>query len=346
MPPHQVRHKRDETRRKAGRRHPRGEKPVRYSLRMEHSKQSLARRLKLQQLAIFEQVVSTGSILAASRELHMTQPAVSKSIHELEGHFDQALFTRGKRGVRLTEFGELLQRHAQSLLADLHFLADEANAWNSGISGQVVVGTLISASARLLPKALIRLRETAPNVIVTVRVGSNDVLFPELARGRVDVVVGLLPTESAENGLVHEVLYSETLCAVVSRKHPLALDMAIDTGRLQDMEWIVPTPESAARQSAQLFFKAAQLNMPKRIVESVSILTNLGLLLESSMVALMPYSVAEQFVRSGLLSILPIGVVSPFGKVGYTVYADRPPTAATQRLLSALQEAGSTMDTD
>lgn len=307
---------------------------------MEHSKFSLARRLKLQQLAIFEKVVNTGSILGASRELHMTQPAVSKSIHELEGHFDQALFTRGKRGVRLTEFGELLQRHAQSLLAELRFLADDVNAWSTGVSGQVVVGTLISASARLLPKAIVRLRETAPNVIVTVRVGSNNVLFPELARGQVDVVVGLLPGESPSPVLTHVALYDEMLCAVVARHHALALDTAIDAQQLQDMAWIVPTPESAAMRSAQLFFEAAHLVMPKRIVESVSILTNLGLLLESSMVALMPYAVAEQFVRSGVLSILPLGVVSSFGKVGYTLCTDRPPTAATQRLLLALQEIG------
>ena len=312
---------------------------------MEHTKLSLARRLKLQQLAIFEKVIATGSILAASRELHMTQPAVSKSIHELEGHFDQALFTRGKRGVRLTEFGELLQRHAQSLLAELRFLADDANAWGTGVSGQVVVGTLISASARLLPKAVVRMRETAPNVIVTVRVGSNDVLFPELARGQVDVVVGLLPGESPGPALTHVPLYDETLCAVVARHHPLALDTAIDAQQLQEMPWIVPTPESAAMRSAQLFFEAAHLVMPKRIVESVSILTNLGLLLESSMIALMPYAVAEQFVRSGVLSILPLGVVSPFGKVGYTLCSDRPPTAATQRLLSALQEVGGSLNT-
>ena len=85
--------------------------------------------------------------------------------------------------------------------------------------------------------------------------------------------------------------------------------------------------------------------MPQRIVESVSVLTNLGLLLESRMVALMPLTVAEQFVRSGLLSILPLGVVSSFGTIGYTVWTGRPPTAATQRLLSALKEIGNTLST-
>ena len=74
------------------------------------------------------------------------------------------------------------------------------------------------------------------------------------------------------------------------------------------------------------------------MVESVSFLTNLGLLLESPLIALMPYAVAEQFVRAGLLSILRLGVVSPVGRVGYTVLAERAPTAATARLLAALEE--------
>jgi DNA-binding transcriptional LysR family regulator len=310
---------------------------------MDHTKSSLARRLKLQQVAIFERVAGAGSIAAAARSLHMTQPAVTKSMHELEGHFGQTLFTRSKQGIKLTEFGQMMLGHAQSLLADLRFLADDVNAWQSGVSGQVVVGTLISGSAILLPRAVARLRETAPNVIVTVRVGSNDVLFPELARGELDVVVGLLPDAASAEGLAHRPLYLESLCAVVSRHHPLAAQLVIDTEALQDLSWVVPTPESAAWRSALLFFESAGLALPKRVVESVAILTNLGLLLESAMIALMPRLVAEQFVRAGLLSILPLGVASPFGKIGYTLSTERTPSAAAQRLVLALEEVGASL---
>jgi DNA-binding transcriptional LysR family regulator len=312
---------------------------------MNHDKHSLARRLKLQQLLIFEKVVEMGSILGASNELHMSQPAVSKSIQELESQFLQPLFVRSKRGVKLTEFGQLLGRHAQTMLAEVRLLADDVNAWRSGISGSVIVGTLIAASAQLLPKAIVRMRELAPNVVLQVRVGSNDALFPELARGQLDLVVGLLPTtptiqlgEATQGTLTHVALYEETLCAVVSRAHPLATVATVDVVALQDMDWIVPTRESAAMRSAQAFFDAAKLDTPRRIVESVSVLTNLGLLMESQMVALMPRTVAEHFVRSGLLSILPLDVQSSFGQVGYTLCADRPPSAATQRLISALRE--------
>jgi DNA-binding transcriptional LysR family regulator len=152
--------------------------------------------------------------------------------------------------------------------------------------------------------------------------------------------VGLLPDASADASLTHVPLYGETLCAVVARHHPLAGAVAVDAAALQDLSWIVPTPESAASRSAQLFFEAVGLQMPVRAVESVSILTNLGLLMESPMVALMPHVVAEQFVRAGLLSVLPLGAASAFGKVGYTLCADRVPSAAAQRLVLALQEVG------
>ncbi|MDE2157644.1 MAG: LysR family transcriptional regulator, partial [Burkholderiales bacterium] len=105
----------------------------------QHSRQSLARTLKLQQLAIFEKVVQAGSILAASHELAMTQPAVSKAVQELERHLGAPLFVRGKRGVALSEFGLEFERHAKSMLGELRHLADGLNAWQSGATGRVVV---------------------------------------------------------------------------------------------------------------------------------------------------------------------------------------------------------------
>ena len=131
----------------------------------KHSRLSLARRLRLQQLAVFEKVVEAGSILAASNELAMTQPAVSKSIQELEAQLGSALFVRGKRGVTLTEFGRLFEHHARTMLAELRHLAEALNAAQAGTAGHVIVGTLIPASATLLPDAIQRLHREAPEVV-------------------------------------------------------------------------------------------------------------------------------------------------------------------------------------
>lgn len=310
-----------------------------------HSGASLARRLRLQQLLVFTRVVQAGSILAASRELAMTQPAVSKSVHELEAQLGDALFVRGKRGVALTEFGRLFERHAKTLMADLRYLAEDLNASQSGSAGHIVVGTLITASATLLPEAIRQMRQSAPNVVVTVRVGPNSTLFPALARGELDLVVGVLPEEGDANAaahdqqFVHTPLYREAVQVVVGRNHPLARRRRLALSELHDFDWIVPTPESAAYPSVCAFFARAGLTVPTRVVESVSILTNLGLLAGTSMVALMPQSAAEHFARAGWLTILPVHGPGPFGAVGYTLCTHREPTAATRRFLVTLREA-------
>ena len=311
--------------------------------RPAHSRASLARRLRLQQLMLFEQVRASGSLLAAAGELAMTQPAISKSLHELESQVGGPLFVRGKRGVVLTELGRRFEPHAASMLAELRQLAETLNATQAGTRGQVVVGTLISASAALLPAAIERLRRDAPDVVVTVRVGPNTLLLPLLARGELDVVVGALPGATAVAGaerarLASQPLYEEALRVVVGAQHPLARRRKLALAELMGLDWIVPTPDSMAWPSVRAFFGATGL--PARRIESVSILTNLALLASSPMVALMPQAAAERFAHLGQVAVLPIRGLGAFGAVGYTVRADRAPSAATERFLAALRAAG------
>lgn len=315
--------------------------------RAGHSRSSLARRVRLQQFVVFEKVVEAGSILAASRELAMTQPAVSKIVHELEQQLGGALFLRSKRGVVLTELGALFERHTKTILGELRYLAEDLNAWQTGQAGQVIVGTLITASATLLPAAITRLKRVAPEVLVTVRVGPNPMLFPALARGELDVVVGVLPEansmalDDAERGrLSHVALYQEGLRVVVGSQQPLARRRKLRLAELHELEWIVPTQDSVAYASVRAFFEAEGLPMPRRLVESVSILTNLGLLQGGPVVALMPQSAAERFAQAGLVRVLPLKGLKPFSEVGYTVRSDRAPTAAAQLFLDALRQAG------
>lgn len=311
-----------------------------------HSGLSLSRRLRLQQLVVFEKVVEAGSILAASRELHLTQPAVSKCILEIEQQLGGVLFVRGKRGVTLTEFGALFERHVKTMTAELRYLADEMNAWQTGSAGQLTVGTLIVASPRLLPEAIVRLRAKAPGVAVTVHVGTNASLFPALARGELDVVVGVLPEQprvraAAERAvLTHVPLYSEAMCVVVDCRHPLARRRKLRLAELQDYDWVVPTPESSAIDAVRAMFEGERLPMPARVVESVSILTNLGLITHGAMVAMMQRSAAERLAKAGLLTILPLRAPKVGNRVGYTLRADRTPGAVVQRFIAALQEVG------
>lgn len=302
-----------------------------------HSRNTLARRLKIQHLVMLETVVRAGSLVAAARELHTSQPALSKAIHELESHFGRELFQRSRRGVEPTEFCRMLNRHAHAVLSQLRLMADEINGWNAGASGQVVVGSLIVASVILLPRALGHLRESAPDVSVEIQVGVNETMFDALSRGDIDVAVGLLPPQEVDPDLVHVPLYEEHLCAVVGRHHPLVGCKDLSPEALARAHWIVPTPGSEAMEPSLRFFDALGLARPTRVVESIAVLANVGLLAESEMIALMPLGLARHVERYGQVAILPLPL-QPFGKVGYTLSRRRESSPALLRLIAALHE--------
>lgn len=308
---------------------------------------SLARSLKLHQLAVFERVAESGSIIAASRELAMSQPAVSKSLHELERHLGEPLFVRGNRGVALTPFGVAFEHHAKAMLAELRRLGDGIDAWQTGGSGRVAVGSLLTASATLLPDTIVRLHEVAPDVTIEVHVGTNASLFPALGRGDLDIVIGFVPEL---NGLMvrrdervqlkHVPLYDEDLCVFADRSHALQRRRKLTLRDLHTLEWILPTPDSVAYRTACVMFAKEGLALPKRVVYSVSVLANVGLLTRRPMVALMPRSAAEPFVRMRAVARLPLGALGVFGTVGYTLRADRETRGALQRFIEALEALG------
>ncbi|VVE43670.1 LysR family transcriptional regulator [Pandoraea pneumonica] len=304
---------------------------------------NLGRKLKFHQLQVFDRVLETGSLVRAANETGLTQPAVSKIVHELEACFEGPLFVRSNRGMQPTELGELLGHRVKSLMAELRYLTDEVNAFSAGTSGHVIVGTLISASADLLPRTIAMLKSRAPGVLVTVREATTAQLFPALASGDLDIVVGRLPERALPVAnafaLTHEILFNESLCVVGGVRHWPASPERVPLAQLREGAWILPVPESPSRLAAERLFHDAGLLLPEDVVESLSILTNIGLMLESPRVALMPRAAAKPFVDSGLLRVLADTVSGSFGDVGYSLRSDKQPSPACERFVACLREA-------
>jgi DNA-binding transcriptional LysR family regulator len=305
----------------------------------------LSRRIRLSQLVIFDRVVQTGSIMRTAHDMSMTQPAVTKVIHELETSFDGELFSRSNRGVVPTELGLMLSRRVKSLLGELRYMTEELNEFRQGTAGRVIVGTLISASAYLLPAAITLLKQRAPGISVTVREAPTTTLFPALATGELDIVVGRLPEIELPIAnafpLSHYSLFEDSLSVVMGARHKLDLE----AGSLKDLAalpWILPSSESPLRSSVERMFREAKVPLPVDLVESLSILTNLGLLMGAPRVALMPRAAAQQFIRAGLLRSIEIAEAGSFGQVGYSVRASKEHSRACEVLVACLREVAKT----
>ena len=138
-----------------------------------------ARKLKLRHLEVLLVLCRLRSITAAANELHMTQPAVSHWLADLEEVIGQPLFLRGRQ-LTLTQAGEILKRHAERMLGDVGRVNEELSSVGLGMSGRLHIGTIISAVPAVLPQAIARLQAHSPNLRLQVSEATFDPLLERL----------------------------------------------------------------------------------------------------------------------------------------------------------------------
>ncbi|MDR6775322.1 LysR substrate-binding domain-containing protein [Azospirillum sp. BE72] len=304
---------------------------------------SLARRLSMRQLNVVVAVDQYRSIVRAAQHLNLTQPTVTKTLQDAEAAVGSPLFDRTNRGVEPTAAGTALARHARLVLAQLTHAEEELTDLRDGAGGRVAVGSLIAASVRLLPEAIIRLKKARPRVSVAVREGANDILVPALRRGELDVVVGRLPEYREREGIEQEPLYREIACLTVRAEHPLAGRDKPSLAELAAWEWILPSPETTLRRQVEKVFYDVGVATPVQVIESVSLVNNLRLLLDANFIGIMPFQAIRTLAKSGQVRILPVPLTETLGPVGISRRAGSELSPVCEALLAEMRIVAETL---
>lgn len=294
-------------------------------------------RLKLKQLRLLVAVAEQNSILHAARQLNMSQPAATKLIKDLEADFGVELFERTNRGVIPTIYGEALARHGKLIFAQISHAAQELDDLSDGSGGRVVVGTLLAASAILLPRTIQQVLAAKPNLSIKIQEGTNEVLMPMLRSGEVDLVVGRLPTHRHRDELLQERLYDEKIIAVTRAGHPLQKRRRVTLDELMDWGWILPPQETTLRRQIDEVFLDQGISSPPRVVESVSFLANRSLLMSSDMIGILPGHVVEHDIAAGTLAAINWSVPIPIGPVGVSYRQSKGLSPAASLFLEELR---------
>lgn len=155
-------------------------------------KRYLDQRLRLHLLRAVDAIETHRSLLKASVTLGLGQPALTKSLQELEKTLQLRLFERHSRGVQPTEAGMMFVRSARRILAELSRLDEELDLLSLHGGGVVAISALPVAAAGVLPGALTRLKAQHPEVSVRLQQGRTEELLPLLASGEIDLIVGRL----------------------------------------------------------------------------------------------------------------------------------------------------------
>jgi len=293
-------------------------------------------RLKLRHLQCLVMVAQERNLVRAAKALSLTQPAVSKTVAELEEIIGRPLLLRRRRGVELTPAAEVLVRHAVSALRGLSEGLGLAMDMPEADQLHVAVGALPNMVANLLPEAVALLHASHPALRVRVVSGINAQLMTQLRQGEIDLVLGRLAQASAMADLAFEHLYSEPLLLVVRPGHPLASRRKPALDALAGYPLVLPVSGSLIRHTADAFLIAQGVALPNRLVEATDTSFAIGLLQRSDAVWFAPQGAVEGFVARGELERVAIDTSSTEGPVGLTVRRNGEPGEGARLLMETI----------
>ncbi|MDY0073519.1 MAG: LysR family transcriptional regulator [Thauera sp.] len=206
-------------------------------------------------LQVFHAVAKHGSFTRAAEHLHMTQPAVTFQIKQLEEHFDTRLLDRGHGKISLTDAGELVLAYAERILGLSAELDLRVSEMTDELAGQIKIGASTTIAAYWLPAALQSFKQRYPRVLPRVVVGNSKLIENSVVARDLDI--GLIELVSAHNNLERRNVARDELKVICAPDHPLARSTALRAKDLIAHPFIDRDPGNGIRLIADEFFEAA-----------------------------------------------------------------------------------------
>jgi DNA-binding transcriptional LysR family regulator len=212
--------------------------------------------ITLRHLRIFEAVSRCGSISRAAAEIHLTQPAVSMQMKQLEKQIGLPLLEQMGKRMFLTEAGQELQRHARDIAArmvDLNAAMDQLRGLERGLLRLAVVST----ANYFLPRLIADFNRRHPGVRVSLQVANREFVLSALADNSTDLAITGMPPDSQD--LVAQHFMDNPLVVIAAPSHPLAALEAVPLRRMVEETLVVREPGSGTRAAMERYFAAQRV---------------------------------------------------------------------------------------
>ncbi len=291
--------------------------------------------IKLRHIRLFLQIADTGGMTSAGAVLGRSQPAVSKSLAELEDLLGVKLFQRLGRRLILTHEGEAFRRHARDAVASLDVAAQVVRG--EGVRNRISVGPLPTVSTRFFPAVVARFLADPRTVTLSIETGSHPFLLQKLRARQLDLMIGRMPNAAEMSGLAFEYLYEEPIIAVVKADHPAARAPIADIVRNYPI--ILPTRESIIRKNVDEYLTSMGLAGLEPAVETSTLALGRGLLLASDAIWFISKGVVENEVEAGQLVTVALGATFLSGAVGMTTITGTTKPHAIASLMGLCRDA-------
>lgn len=266
----------------------------------------IGRRIKLHDIHVLMAVVQAGSMNKAAALLHTTQPAISKSIAELERTVGVRLLDRNARGVEPTACGRALLEGGTTMFDELLQTMKNIEFLLDPEAGQVRFGCNPFLAASFASSVVDRLCQRYPRIVVHLMTGGNDVLRRELSERNLDLVVARRFDPVMDEHFNVEFLYDDSYVVVAGAQNPWAKRRKIELAELVNDPWALPAPESVTGSVATEAFRALGLDYPRVPVVTISPEARISLLATGHFLSIFPASALRFPARRSEIKVLPI----------------------------------------
>ena len=283
-------------------------------------------RIKFRHLQTFIEVLS------------ITQPAVTRTIRELEDHLGASLFEREGRGIRISAFGEVFLKHAGESIAAVRRGVDSIAQAKSSIGPPLRIGALPTASASLMPEAVAEFLKAGTGSRATVVTGENRWLLDALRIGELDLVVGRLAAPERMAGLHFEPLYAEDVAFVVRTGHPLVQRRNFSLGEIANFTVLMPQHGSVIRPFVDRLLLTNGIGELTNVVETVSDSFGRAFVERYDAIWIISRGVVESEIMAGRFTTLDVDTTETRGAVGLTTRAGEAPNLALSIMMATLRD--------
>ncbi|HDU3783178.1 TPA: LysR family transcriptional regulator, partial [Klebsiella pneumoniae subsp. pneumoniae] len=291
-----------------------------------------SQRIRLRHLHTFVAVAQQGTLGRAAETLNLSQPALSKTLNELEQLTGTRLFERGRLGAQLTLVGEQFLTHAVKVLDALNSAGQALNR-KEGLNNDIVrIGALPTAALGILPTVIGQFHKQQKDITLQVATMNNTMLLAGLKSGEIDIGIGRMSDPELMSGLHYELLFLESLKLVVRPGHPL-LQETVTLSRVMEWPVVVSPKGTVPRQNAEALLQSQGCKMPAGCIETLSASLSRQLTVDFDYVWFVPSGAVKDDLRRGVLTALPIATQGAGEPIGILTRVDATLTPGTQTLL-------------
>jgi DNA-binding transcriptional LysR family regulator len=293
--------------------------------------------MEIRQLRHFVAVVECGNLSAAARKVFISQPALTRSIKNLEDTMGTTLLERRARGTVPTPAGELFFQHARTILADCQRARDVLRTLKTGITGNVSLGVGAMFSTHIMDTLVERIAAELPNLNLNVTEGYFEDLVSQLEAGRIDAIFSTFPRAVQQDALVLEPLIEIRAIIAAGASHPLAKRRGLTLADLKDQRWVIVNQAHSLRQHEQMF-ASADLAAPPTTFRTNSLSMIKSLVAHGGFLTYLPEHVVAAEVKRGIIRRLDVAIEPVLRKAGL-IYLRRPfEPNAVSRVMEMLRE--------